>query len=142
MPVNGEYTTDGGIEMALIKCAECGRDVSDKASTCPNCGYPISKNVNTGMVQVKLGMFQSTQGASISSNGKVLWSGKTGQIAELKIDRPTKVQIRYSIGMYDGAGSCEGIIDPNKSKKWQVVSHPGFITMKLTLQPVDVFDAN
>lgn len=27
--------------MALIKCNECGKDVSDKASTCPNCGAPI-----------------------------------------------------------------------------------------------------
>ena len=27
--------------MALIKCSECGKDVSDKAPTCPNCGNPI-----------------------------------------------------------------------------------------------------
>ena len=27
--------------MALIKCKECGHDVSDKASVCPNCGCPI-----------------------------------------------------------------------------------------------------
>lgn len=30
--------------MALIKCSECGRDVSDKASSCPNCGNPIGMN--------------------------------------------------------------------------------------------------
>jgi hypothetical protein len=28
--------------MALIKCDECGRDVSDKAVSCPNCGNPIT----------------------------------------------------------------------------------------------------
>jgi DNA-directed RNA polymerase subunit RPC12/RpoP len=28
--------------MALIKCEECGREVSDKATACPNCGSPIS----------------------------------------------------------------------------------------------------
>ena len=28
--------------MALIKCDECGRDVSDKAESCPNCGNPIA----------------------------------------------------------------------------------------------------
>ena len=27
--------------MALIKCPECGREISDKAASCPNCGYPI-----------------------------------------------------------------------------------------------------
>lgn len=29
--------------MALIKCPECGKEISDKATLCPNCGYPISQ---------------------------------------------------------------------------------------------------
>lgn len=28
--------------MALITCSECGKEVSDKASVCPNCGVPLS----------------------------------------------------------------------------------------------------
>ena len=28
--------------MALIKCGECGNDISDHATTCPNCGNPIN----------------------------------------------------------------------------------------------------
>ncbi len=28
--------------MALIKCPECGQEISDKAVACPNCGCPIS----------------------------------------------------------------------------------------------------
>lgn len=28
--------------MALIKCPECGREVSDKAAACPHCGYPLA----------------------------------------------------------------------------------------------------
>ena len=31
--------------MALIKCSECGHEVSDKALTCPNCGCPIEKGL-------------------------------------------------------------------------------------------------
>lgn len=27
----------------LIKCTECGKEISDKAHACPNCGYPISQ---------------------------------------------------------------------------------------------------
>lgn len=27
--------------MALIKCDECGKQVSDKASACPHCGAPV-----------------------------------------------------------------------------------------------------
>lgn len=29
--------------MSLIKCAECGKDISDKAEACPSCGNPINK---------------------------------------------------------------------------------------------------
>lgn len=29
--------------MAMIKCPECGKDFSDKASACPNCGCPVSE---------------------------------------------------------------------------------------------------
>ena len=29
--------------MALINCPECGKQASDKAPVCPNCGYPISE---------------------------------------------------------------------------------------------------
>jgi predicted amidophosphoribosyltransferase len=32
------------IYMALLKCPDCERDVSDKAASCPNCGSPISTN--------------------------------------------------------------------------------------------------
>ena len=28
--------------MALVTCPECGHNVSEKASVCPNCGYPIN----------------------------------------------------------------------------------------------------
>ena len=32
--------------MALIKCPECGKDVSTAAEICPHCGYPIRKLVD------------------------------------------------------------------------------------------------
>ena len=31
--------------MDLIKCPECGKEISDKANACINCGYPISEYV-------------------------------------------------------------------------------------------------
>lgn len=31
--------------MALIKCPECGKEVSTAAEACPHCGYPIKKEV-------------------------------------------------------------------------------------------------
>ena len=32
--------------MALMKCPECGTDVSDKAESCPKCAFPITKTSN------------------------------------------------------------------------------------------------
>ena len=29
--------------MAMIKCPECGREISDTASVCPGCGAPVRK---------------------------------------------------------------------------------------------------
>ena len=33
--------------MALLKCPECTHDVSDKALSCPNCGYPMNMPSST-----------------------------------------------------------------------------------------------
>ncbi|MFM2323575.1 MAG: zinc-ribbon domain, partial [Pseudomonadota bacterium] len=30
--------------MALITCNECGRQISDRASSCPGCGAPVAGN--------------------------------------------------------------------------------------------------
>lgn len=30
--------------MALIRCTECGHEISDRAPVCPQCGFPIMKN--------------------------------------------------------------------------------------------------
>jgi TM2 domain-containing membrane protein YozV len=39
--------------MALINCEECGKQISDQASACPNCGIPLTdspKSVPTPVV--------------------------------------------------------------------------------------------
>ena len=37
--------------MALMKCPECGLQVSDKALTCPHCGYPLGNAVKRKKVR-------------------------------------------------------------------------------------------
>lgn len=34
--------------MALMKCPECAREVSDKAAACPGCGHPIAAAARNG----------------------------------------------------------------------------------------------
>ena len=33
--------------MALIKCPECGKEISDKADSCIYCGYPMASNIKS-----------------------------------------------------------------------------------------------
>lgn len=43
--------------MALIKCSECGKDISDRAKKCPGCGYQLKKEkdvVNTNVKEEKV----------------------------------------------------------------------------------------
>lgn len=49
--------------MALIKCTECGKEVSENATSCPNCGNPI----NQGVRQTK------TSGSRKTGVKKLLW---------------------------------------------------------------------
>ena len=45
MAVNYIELHKGGIsDMALIKCPDCGKEVSDKAQACIHCGCPIASN--------------------------------------------------------------------------------------------------
>lgn len=37
--------------MALIKCTECGKEISDKAATCPNCGCPVTHELPNELKQ-------------------------------------------------------------------------------------------
>ena len=41
--------------MALIKCKECGFEVSDKSFSCPKCGSPIEKEIVCSECGEKLG---------------------------------------------------------------------------------------
>ena len=39
--------------MALVKCKECGKKVSNKADVCVECGYPLSKNKKNSSEEIK-----------------------------------------------------------------------------------------
>ena len=56
--------------MALIKCKECGKEISDKADMCPNCGYTNKNNIKNSKIsnvsnQLKTGSIVSLISCSI-----------------------------------------------------------------------------
>ena len=50
--------------MALIKCPECGKEISDKASTCINCGFPLSELENVSRTE-KTSSLEETPSKSV-----------------------------------------------------------------------------
>ncbi|MFA5185730.1 MAG: zinc ribbon domain-containing protein [Patescibacteria group bacterium] len=49
--------------MALIKCPECGNDVSDKATACPRCGNPRSVMPSNPHARTKFFKLRNNQNA-------------------------------------------------------------------------------
>lgn len=60
--------------MAMTKCAECGKEISDQAVACPGCGAPVqgvapvaragAKYEATGFVLISIGLVAMLAGAS------------------------------------------------------------------------------
>lgn len=48
--------------MALIKCSECGKEISDKAATCIHCGCPIEATNNNSKENEKIVEDKGTNG--------------------------------------------------------------------------------
>ena len=53
--------------MALIRCPECGKEISDKAADCPNCGAAVRMKHSVvgiiGFILSILGLFLGIYGA-------------------------------------------------------------------------------
>lgn len=57
--------------MALIKCPECGKEISDKAPTCIHCGYPLNLNQNLSTCYPSKDKEPSAANGSSAENGIV-----------------------------------------------------------------------
>lgn len=132
--------------MALIKCSECGKEISSKAAACPYCGCPIEETVKEGVVRIKIpnsnvigvtGLFSSIVSDVKNEKGEVLWQGKHGENAKFSVEGPTNIVI----GLGRWANPCKGLVEPNR--KYMLVQDMGIhmlATFRLT--EVDVIDAD
>lgn len=63
--------------MALIKCPECGKEVSSKAEICINCGYPIQKEMPINNEPPK---FDYLKKCPVCNNNNYSYNNETGFI--------------------------------------------------------------
>lgn len=82
--------------MSLIRCPECGRDVSNKAEACPNCGSPILLKSGIVMVRfpVKQGkVFKNRCAVFNKKTNKLIVAGWMGETLSFICDEPTSIYV-------------------------------------------------
>lgn len=104
--------------MALIKCPECGREVSNTSNVCIHCGCPLKKKVNIPkklivivLTAVVLLMLILVLVKSVSSHS--IQHTELFEIMEYK--QPSSIKKRlgdnYEYKTFDGGSSCEDYND-------------------------------
>ena len=106
--------------MALVKCPECSGNVSDKAPTCPHCGYPMNTATST-KPRVR--------------NGKpIKLPNGYGSIHQLKGRRTNPWRVRKTNGW---------ITDPDTGRAKQTYINIGYYpTRQVAMQALAEYNAN
>ena len=111
--------------MALIKCPECGRDVSNKAEKCIHCGYPLHQAAaapqNPGEADSKNRINLDDPGYNSSSPGQVVVQNNKANILWVILGTIAMIAIAVGIVMHNGNKSKNNgnmAPDPNRTSEW------------------------
>ena len=106
--------------MALIKCPECGKQISNQASACPNCGYPIKGvNTNTATTPTMLKFTSIDRSAKYAlvcdaKTGKELAKIDRETARSVNITKPTEITFCVRFSMLMSSNTIHHIIYPGK----------------------------
>lgn len=99
--------------MALIRCSECGREISDKAAACIHCGCPItaSTTVNTTVNtaannaprSLSVNFNAVLSGAETEKTMQTVYVAQLGRNVEFAIDNNTQVGETIKITLREGS---------------------------------------
>lgn len=92
----------GNRSMALIKCPECGKEISDKAEACPNCGCPIKASNSSSSEINDSEPGDSDQISNGEEDSKYIESGKEKKAMSKKT--------KGAIGVFVGVIIIGGIV--------------------------------
>ncbi len=82
--------------MALINCPECNQQISDKATSCPKCGCPISSQSNNNIVEIYFPHWQSgtIRGkCSVLEYGQEIATCRSGETVTIECSSPRKITV-------------------------------------------------
>lgn len=64
--------------MALTNCPDCGRQISDQAQACPQCGHPLKSSKNVYITNAKKGKGKKIIGVILIFLSLTILGSKTG----------------------------------------------------------------
>lgn len=139
--------------MALIKCPECGKEISDKSKTCICCGYPLIQNEeNKGKLIIKAQTQQweftvrQLTFDILTMDGEKLCTIQPGRVLVLEIDKEMEI---YAIPTYglnytkNKMKTNQLKISPNKTTRVQLAFVRIYfgLGIKPVLNEVDMIDS-
>jgi hypothetical protein len=132
----------GENSMALIKCPECGKEVSNLAKTCPNCGFSIADAFND-VIRIKIDQDPGTPGSIVTirelSTNKVLAEVHAGSVVEIKTTQDLKIGF---YGLSKHIPMCIADVSPKNGGRYRATWGTGLFTPKISsCSRVDVIDS-
>lgn len=128
--------------MAMIKCPDCGQNVSDRAQTCIHCGAPIVAAKNILKIRTPRDMNVAVKLKYIFTDDttkQVLAEANQNQVVTLELDYPTIIRCHMGRGFRDGLLNYT----PGGFKKYLVSKvNQGIFRTCLEFTEVDTFDSN
>lgn len=126
--------------MALINCPECGKEVSDKAQTCINCGCPLAGINPAGSVAVAVngpGMVQMY--IFNMENGQILWNGRNGEIARFNVEKETEISIIGSMEKRHPERGAKAVV--RGGRRYEYKMRKSFWGGEYVINEIDVIDS-
>ena len=130
--------------MALIKCPECGKEISDRASACIHCGAPL--NVTTGRLMIKAQKYPDPKPTVTREIGIYETSGK--KIATLHTGTGITVDISQDVDIYAQLDKMWLVkpsnilhISSSKTTRVAISFQTNWFSTKVILSEVDMIDS-
>ena len=132
--------------MALIKCPECGKEISNKAQACIHCGSPLIEQENKiiiKMVRIDMDKLRTFTVNVFNVNGDKLCSIVEGSTAILKIDHETQIYAQFAKPIIPCRSEPINL-QPNKNVRLQIHCKKNLFggVKKLFISEVDVVDSD
>lgn len=135
--------------MALILCSECGKEISDKAEVCINCGCPIQKYTDSGKVTIKASGSVSFKNEAYkmevcNTNNEILCTILPGEMKTIEIKKDMDIFVRPPASKWfacsPGQRSASSAISVSVNKTTKLlVTYSDNIIRKYILSEVEQF---